>query len=164
MVEQRSPKPRAEGSSPSAPAMKKPRQKTRLFQLYSPSASCIALQLYSSFGQVILRCAQFEGEYNITLRRRRKISRLPLGKHITSRVSEIFHSLLKYGFIMKKQKDLKDERHRASVQWTLATASDQAPAGARIKSFCPCQEKSTRKRAFFNEIRPCGRVKSAFGG
>ena len=37
------------------------------------------------------------------------------------------------GFFHKKR-DLKDERYRASVRWTLATASDQAPAGARIKS------------------------------
>ena len=36
-------------------------------------------------------------------------------------------------------KDLKDERYRATVRWTVVTASDQAPAGARVKSFCPCQ-------------------------
>ena len=28
----------------------------------------------------------------------------------------------------------KDERHRATVRWTVVTASDQAPAGARIDS------------------------------
>ena len=30
--------------------------------------------------------------------------------------------------------DLKDERHRATVRWTVATASDQAAAAARIDS------------------------------
>ena len=32
-------------------------------------------------------------------------------------------------------KDLKDERHRATVRWTVVTASDQAAAAARVKSF-----------------------------
>ena len=30
--------------------------------------------------------------------------------------------------------DSKDERHRATVRWTVATASDQSPAAARIVS------------------------------
>ena len=33
--------------------------------------------------------------------------------------------------------DLKDERYRATVRWTVVTASDQAPAGARVKSCYP---------------------------
>ena len=42
------------------------------------------------------------------------------------------------------KKDLKDERYRATVQWTVVTASDQAAvAAARVKSFCPCHEKDT---------------------
>ena len=31
-------------------------------------------------------------------------------------------------------RDSKDERYRATVQWTVVTASDQAPAGARVES------------------------------
>ena len=31
-------------------------------------------------------------------------------------------------------RDLKDERHRATVRWTVVTASDQAATAARIKS------------------------------
>jgi len=45
-----------------------PVDKSGFFQLYSPAASYIALQLYSSFRRVILRFAQFGGEYNITSR------------------------------------------------------------------------------------------------
>ena len=39
-------------------------------------------------------------------------------------------------FFLQEQ-DLKDERYRATVQWTVVTASDQAPAGARVKSCYP---------------------------
>ena len=38
--------------------------------------------------------------------------------------------------------DSKDERHRATVRWTVATASDQAPAGARIESCLGRQENA----------------------
>ena len=38
------------------------------------------------------------------------------------------------------RRDSKDERHRATVRWTVATASDQAPAGARIESLRAGQE------------------------
>ena len=31
-------------------------------------------------------------------------------------------------------RDLKDERNRATVRWTVVTASDQAAAAARVKS------------------------------
>ena len=31
-------------------------------------------------------------------------------------------------------RDSKDERHRATVRWTVVTASDQTPAGVRIES------------------------------
>ena len=37
-------------------------------------------------------------------------------------------------FFLCDEEDLKDERYRATVRWTVATASDQAPAGARVKS------------------------------
>ena len=42
------------------------------------------------------------------------------------------------GTLLFHLRDLKDERYRATVRWTVVTASDQAPAGARVKSFCPC--------------------------
>ena len=37
-------------------------------------------------------------------------------------------------FFFAPEQDAKDERYRATVRWTVATASDQAPAGARIES------------------------------
>ena len=40
--------------------------------------------------------------------------------------------------------DSKDERHRATVRWTVATASDQAPAGARIESCLGRQRKAMK--------------------
>ena len=46
--------------------------------------------------------------------------------------------------------DSKDERHRATVRWTVATASDQAPAGARIESCCLHHEKSTSSEELFS--------------
>ena len=41
----------------------------------------------------------------------------------------------------------KDERHRATVRWTVATASDQAPAGARIES---CLGRHTKSHENFD--------------
>ena len=32
------------------------------------------------------------------------------------------------------RRDSKDERHRATVRWTVVTASDQTPAGVRVES------------------------------
>ena len=48
------------------------------------------------------------------------------------------------------KRDSKDERHRATVRWTVVTASDQTPAGVRVKSFCPCQKKRLPKGDRFN--------------
>ena len=41
-------------------------------------------------------------------------------------------------------RDLKDERHRATVRWTVVTASDQAAAAARIKSLRAGQTKQSK--------------------
>ena len=43
---------------------------------------------------------------------------------------------------------MKDERYRASVRWTLATASDQAPAGARVESLQVHQNKKHASACF----------------
>ncbi len=58
-----------------------------------------------------------------------------------SAVCIIFSSLLSLLYYLKRGKiswlfmwDLKDERYRATVRWTVVTASDQATAVARIKS------------------------------
>ena len=40
-------------------------------------------------------------------------------------------------------RDLKDERYRATVRWTVVTASDQATAVARVKS---CLRNQNRYR------------------
>ncbi len=37
-------------------------------------------------------------------------------------------------FVLNSRRDSKDERHRATVRWTVVTASDQAAAAARIES------------------------------
>ncbi len=67
LVEYRSPKPWVVSSNLSAPAMKKARDSV-LFQLYSPAASYIGLRPVIFASRVILRFAQFGGEYNITSR------------------------------------------------------------------------------------------------
>ena len=54
---------------------------------------------------------------------------------------------------VQKLTDSKDERHRATVRWTVATASDQAPAGARIESCLGRQEKSTSSEVLFSMKR-----------
>ena len=45
---------------------------------------------------------------------------------------------------------MKDERHRATVRWTVVTASDQAPAGARVEPRCLHHEKSTSSEVLFS--------------
>ena len=45
-------------------------------------------------------------------------------------------------FFFYYEKDLKDEQYRATVLRTVVTARDQAPAGARVKSYCPCHSSS----------------------
>ena len=47
----------------------------------------------------------------------------------------------------------KDERHRATVRWTVVTASDQAPAGARVEPRCLHHEKSTSSEVLFSMKR-----------
>ena len=47
----------------------------------------------------------------------------------------------------------KDERYRATVRWTVATASDQAPAGARVEPHCLHHEKSTSSEVLFSMKR-----------
>ena len=47
----------------------------------------------------------------------------------------------------------KDERHRATVRWTVVTASDQAPAGARVGPRCLHHEKSTSSEVLFSMKR-----------
>ena len=43
---------------------------------------------------------------------------------------------------MKSDKlDSKDERYRATVQWTVVTASDQASADARVESLALMHKK-----------------------
>ena len=49
--------------------------------------------------------------------------------------------------------DSKDERHRATVRWTVVTASDQAPAGARVEPRCLHHEKSTSSEVLFSMKR-----------
>ena len=43
--------------------------------------------------------------------------------------------------------DSKDERNRATVRWTVATASDQAPAAARVES---CLGRHTKSHENFD--------------
>ena len=47
----------------------------------------------------------------------------------------------------------KDERHRATVRWTVATASDQAPAGARVEPRCLHHEKALLLRCVLKDSR-----------
>ena len=44
------------------------------------------------------------------------------------------------------RRDSKDERDRATVRWTVATASDQAPAGARVEPRCLHQKTAALVR------------------
>ena len=48
------------------------------------------------------------------------------------RAGQEISRLTEAGDFFLKRRDSKDERDRATVRWTVATASDQAPAGARI--------------------------------
>lgn len=50
------------------------------------------------------------------------------------RAGQEISRLTEAGDFFLKRRDSKDERDRATVRWTDATASDQAPAGARIMS------------------------------
>ncbi len=59
--------------------------------------------------------------------------------------------------------DSKDERHRATVRWTVVTASDQAPAGARIEPRCLHHEKSTSSEVLFSMKRTLRCMKSEAG-
>ena len=45
------------------------------------------------------------------------------------------------------RRDSKDERHRATLRWSVVTASDQTPAGARIESLRA--RKSTSSEVLF---------------
>ena len=64
----------------------------------------------------------------------------------------------RYLFIlhMKLNGDSKDERYRATVRWTVVTASDQAPAGARVESPVSHRQKGTYREIgaflFFNYL------------
>ncbi len=58
--------------------------------------------------------------------------------------------------------DSKDERHRATVRWTVVTASDQAPAGARVESRRGRQKKALLRKCFFQRNPPFGWVKYCF--
>ena len=49
----------------------------------------------------------------------------------------ISKKLLLFYFVV--QRDSKDERHRATVRWTVVTASDQATAVARVESLAARQ-------------------------
>ena len=54
--------------------------------------------------------------------------------------------------------DLKHERHRATVRWTVVTASDQTPAGVRVKSSprnqqCEPKKISVRKTPKLQRFR-----------
>ena len=78
------------GSNPSSAARKKHIcLQMCFFQLYSPTASSIASQLYSATPSDI-RFASFGGEYNITAERSGAISLLR-SKNITLSVSEAYH-------------------------------------------------------------------------
>ena len=57
----------------------------------------------------------------------------------------------------------KDERHRATVRWTVVTASDQAPAGARVEPRCLHHEKSTSSEVLFSMKRTLRCMKSEAG-
>ena len=57
----------------------------------------------------------------------------------------------------------KDERHRATVRWTVATASDQAPAGARVEPHCLHHEKSTSSEVLFSMKRTLRCMKNEAG-
>ena len=39
------------------------------------------------------------------------------------------------------KRDSMDERHRATVRWTVVTASDQTPAGVRVESLTLRQKR-----------------------
>ena len=56
----------------------------------------------------------------------------------------------------------KDERHRATVRWTVVTASDQAAAGARIESHHWHQKKALLRKCFFQRNPPFGWVKYCY--
>ena len=53
-------------------------------------------------------------------------------------------------------RDSKDERHRATVRWTVVTASDQAAAAARIESLRAGHEKARTSVLF--QLNPPLRV------
>ena len=48
--------------------------------------------------------------------------------------------------------DSKDERHRATVRWTVVTASDQATAVARVESLTLRQTKSLENIRFLRDL------------
>ena len=48
--------------------------------------------------------------------------------------------------------DLKDERYRATVRWTVVTASDQATAVARIESLTLRQTKPLENIRFLRDL------------
>ena len=58
------------------------------------------------------------------------------------RAGQEISRLTEAGDFFLKRRDSKDERDRATVRWTDATASDQAPAGARIESCLGRQRKA----------------------
>ena len=53
------------------------------------------------------------------------------------------------------ERDLKDERHRATLRWSVVTASDQAPAGARIEPL-RAKKKHFFGSAFLMKFLPYG--------
>ena len=102
------------------------------------------------------------------------------------RAGQEISRLTEAGNFFLKRRDSKDERDRATVRWTVATASDQAPAGARIaipssgpRNFSPHRgggflfktkgfegravEKSTSEEVLFSLKRTLRRMKNEAG-
>ena len=95
----------------------------------------------------------------ISLSAEQKISR-PRSGYFTFCTRKIFHSSLNFELRQRflflfgtHEWDSKDERHRATVRWTVVTASDQAPAGARVESCNVHHEKSTSSEVLFSMKR-----------
>ena len=133
-------------------------------RLPTANASLLVLQLYTAVAHEIAAAAggfyfTFCGAENFTT-----AERLFHVLHMQN-ISLIYsESLLRFLFCLfgTHEWDSKDERHRATVRWTVVTASDQAPAGARIESHHRHQKKALLRKCFFQRNPPFGWVKYCY--
>ena len=113
------------GLSSDSPRLHQKKPPLAVFSVIFACGELYCFAVIFGLRRVKLRFAQFEGEYNITLRQRRKISRLPQGKHFTSSASEIFHS---------KPERLNPSTASLAVNRSPTARGTQNPASARSRA------------------------------